>query len=612
MKTKKGDHRSLNYTEEAIKLADSLDIDERIAESNYISGLAWKLCGDNSTAILKLYTAAKTYSEIKQTNKYAETLREIGETYRANGNHAISLDYLKKALKIQQEQLDSQEMAKTYNRIAATNYEVIFYKDTYLKITTSNNPSVEAMKNLLQSDKDLKKKIDSTFLFLDISDEFARKYNQTETIVSNKIIRGALYSAIFDFEQADSTLNIAMQLVEQENQFKEKPLVYYNLARLRMYQKRYTEAIDFSVRAFNQAKDDETRIYKLINANLLGDLYQKVSKPSEAIKYMNIAQNEVSFFYKNDLGVRINALQYQSELDKKKAEILLQSTKTKYLTIFFIYIVSIFILFALIIYLKNKKLRKLNRQLENKSRIIAEQNAELIAHNTERDKFYSIIAHDLRGPAGTFVSVTDIMVHELRKKKIDKALLLSDNLQIVAHHLYSLLENLLDWSKIQRGAIIYSPITIKLKRIIEDTSLAIIDSAKNKGVTINFDISDDLEIITDAHMLQTIIRNILSNAIKFTLKGGSVKILAKEKTEIIEIKIADTGIGMDQEIIDNLFLANNSSNRLGTDYEPSSGLGLVLCKDFVDKMGGIISVKSEVSVGSEFIIKLPKQKSDAL
>lgn len=602
----RGDHSCINYAERAIALADSLNFPEKIAESKYLSGLAWRLCGDNSTSIIRLFNAADIFNELKQKHKYARALREVGETYRANGNHLNSLEFLKKALQVQIELSDSAELSKTYNRLGAVNYEVIFYRDAYIAITRSKNPSASAVKMVIENDVELKNNIDSMVQYLDLSDGLAQKFNQTDIILSNRIIRGALYSAMFDFGKADSTLNEALLQARSAKNDMEESLILYNYGRLKLNQVKYDEAIEYLLKAYDLAKKTDTKIYKLITSQLLGELYQKVNKPLAAIEFMNIAHNEISYFYKNDLGLRVNALQYQQELDKHKATLLLQSTKTRYLVYFFAYILTLFALFATVIYIKNKKLKKLNLQLERKSHTISMQNSELVTLNAEKDKFFSIIAHDLRGPLGTFVSIMDIMTEELRKNRIDKVRLLADNLQIAAYHLYGLLENLLDWSKIQRNAIIYTPRDIDLSRFIQDSTMIMLDSALNKKVKIEYHIPENIVIKTDPHMLQTILRNLTTNAIKFTHEGGMVRIAAESKERLVEISVEDTGIGMDSEMIGKLFSLNNDTNRPGTNHEPSSGLGLLLCKDFVEKMGGSITVESEVNKGSRFKINLPQ------
>jgi len=600
-----GDRHCLIYAEDALMLADSIKDVERIAEANHISGLSWKLCGDNSTAILKLYHAAENYKVQNMQQKYSIVLADIGETYRANGNHSISIEYLCSALTIQKELADSQNLAITYNRLAASNYEVFISQPSYQKFVKGANQGYEEIQRILETDIPLKQCLDSTLNFIENSEQIAKKLALDEIVISNNTILGATYAAIFEFNKADSILNFALEMILRNKVEKEIPLIYYNFARLRMYEKRYEEAINFSLQAFDLAQKNETKIYRLLSSYLLGELYQKVENYPAAIKYMNIAHEEISYYYKNDLGLRINALQFQNELDKKESNLVLQRTKTKYLIHFVMYISIIFILFFASILLKNKKLKKLNLQLERKSHTIALQNEELKILNAEKDKFFSIIAHDLKGPLGTFVSINDLILEEIEKKRIEKVKLLSGNLQIVSYHIYGLLENLLDWSRVQRNSIQYNPRPVRLNRLIEESVQLVSDGAKRKGINLTINTIENLEIVTDPNMVQTILRNLASNAIKYTSEGGTVTVSAKLKDDKALICVEDTGIGMSPEIIDGLFKLNGSSNRLGTDQEPSTGLGLILCKEFVEKMGGEINIESEVGKGSKFSVTLP-------
>jgi len=170
-----------------------------------------------------------------------------------------------------------------------------------------------------------------------------------------------------------------------------------------------------------------------------------------------------------------------------------------------------------------------------------------------------------------------------------------------ATNLYRLLENLLEWAKIQRGLVHFEPGLLVLRQIVEESLIGIREPAQNKGIEITYDIPDNLKVFADSNILQTIIRNLVSNAMKFTPKGGKISVSAKTTGDKgVEISVKDTGIGMKPEMIDNLFRLDVKTNREGTEGEPSSGLGLLLCKEFVEKHGGKIWVESEVGKGSTF------------
>jgi signal transduction histidine kinase len=158
----------------------------------------------------------------------------------------------------------------------------------------------------------------------------------------------------------------------------------------------------------------------------------------------------------------------------------------------------------------------------------------------------------------------------------------------------------------QQGLIPFNPENIQLNMIVEESMEMIQESANLKGIEISTDIPEGIEVFADLKIMQTVIRNLVSNAIKFTPKGGKVSVLAKNNNENkVEISIRDTGIGMNQTMIDNLFRLDIKTNFSGTDGEPSAGLGLLLCKEFIERHDGKISVESDIGKGSTFIFTIP-------
>jgi PAS domain S-box-containing protein len=229
------------------------------------------------------------------------------------------------------------------------------------------------------------------------------------------------------------------------------------------------------------------------------------------------------------------------------------------------------------------------------------KNELLQALNAEKDKFFSIIAHDLRGPLSAFVDATQIITDEIQTMSLDEIKDITSSMKTSATNIYSLLENLLEWSRLRRGAMDFVPEKLNLKMKAGACIDVLTESARKKGIGVDINIPDELEILADSHMFETIIRNLVSNAIKFTPSGGKVKVVAGINTDhFIEIKISDSGIGMTPELINKLFLINEKTSRPGTEGEPSTGLGLLLCKEFIEKHNGKIWVESEVGKGSTF------------
>lgn len=234
------------------------------------------------------------------------------------------------------------------------------------------------------------------------------------------------------------------------------------------------------------------------------------------------------------------------------------------------------------------------------------KNEELKGLIATKDKFFSIIAHDLRSPFNSFLGLTQIMAENLPNMTMPQAQEIAASMSKSATNLYRLLENLLQWSQLQKGALTFNPEVVQLNLMVAESITLVIEPAKNKGIEITTHISDELTGFADSNLLQTIIRNLTYNAVKYTNSGGKINISAKNTdSKSVEISVQDTGIGMDQMILDNLFRIDIRTSRKGTEGEPCTGLGLVLCKEFVEKHGGEIWVTSEVGKGSTFYFSLP-------
>jgi len=254
----------------------------------------------------------------------------------------------------------------------------------------------------------------------------------------------------------------------------------------------------------------------------------------------------------------------------------------------------------------NKVIEEQTHELKVKNWELESKNDELLLANSEKDKFFSIIAHDVRGPLGTFHLFTELMTENLETYELKDIKLMASNMQESASSLFKLLENLLVWARMQRGLIQFNPEQLNLIEILNDSLEPILQTAKNKSIAIMVDISENLDVFADKNMTESLFRNLISNAIKFTARGGKVSVKAvKRDDNFLQVSIADTGIGMDEDMLRDLFKIDIHNKRKGTEGESSAGLGLLLCSDFVKKLNGRIWAESEVGKGSIFYFTLP-------
>ena len=227
--------------------------------------------------------------------------------------------------------------------------------------------------------------------------------------------------------------------------------------------------------------------------------------------------------------------------------------------------------------------------------------------NATKDRFFSIIAHDLKNPFNSILGFTDLLRQNHKKYDDEKRDFLIQNLFESSAKAYELLENLLDWARSQLGRLELRKDTINLFAVVQEVTRTLSMHATQKNINISTDISQDLYIVGDTYVLQTILRNLLSNAIKFTGENGSVRIEARESSEEVNVIVTDTGIGIPEEIHDKLFSLEGIYTTKGTGNERGTGLGLLLCAEFVEKLGGTISVKSKTGEGSTFNFTVPKK-----
>ncbi len=236
---------------------------------------------------------------------------------------------------------------------------------------------------------------------------------------------------------------------------------------------------------------------------------------------------------------------------------------------------------------------------------IVKKNQELRKLNAEKDKFFSIIAHDLKNPFNSILGFSELLKNEAYKQKIEDVVKYAGVINSSAQNTFELLENLLEWSLIQQGRIPYDPHTLLLNQIVDAEIESLKHYASQKNILIGNGITASIIIEADEDMLSTILRNLMANAIKFTPKNGKVQVLAKIEERQVVISVSDTGVGMTGETIGKLFKIETSFTSRGTENEKGTGLGLILCKEFVEKHNGKIWVESEVGKGSVFSFTIP-------
>ncbi len=254
-----------------------------------------------------------------------------------------------------------------------------------------------------------------------------------------------------------------------------------------------------------------------------------------------------------------------------------------------------------------RELLKGKQVLENTLNMLNNANTDLKKLNATKDKFFSIMSHDLRSPFSSIIGYSEILLDEVQNQNYSAIGEYATVIQTSSWKAMNLLTNLIEWSRSQSGRMLFSPTYFEIVAIINEVTELLNGSAQKKSITILSEVSPGVTVFADKAMISTILRNLVSNSIKYTNQGGLIIISAAQKQNELMVTIHDNGVGIKKETIEKLFRIEECRSTNGTHNEVGTGLGLLLCKEFVEKHSGKIWVESLLNKGSEFHFTIPNQ-----
>ncbi len=284
-----------------------------------------------------------------------------------------------------------------------------------------------------------------------------------------------------------------------------------------------------------------------------------------------------------------------------------ETTIFKIAAVLFVLLLA-YLLFMLRVGQLKRRQRVLKRLVEKRTEEIAKQNQQLAEMNAAKDKFYGIIAHDLRNPFNSIMGFSELLMTRLRDLTIDEIEHMVGNVHSASNVTFNLLENLLEWAKSQTGRIEFKPHLFNLSEVINDVVILFENMANAKNITITHNISSSFMVYADRNIVSTILRNLISNAIKFTNRNGNISIEEDQNPDATVITICDSGVGINEGALQNLFKLSETVSVTGTENEKGTGLGLILCKELIELHNEKIWVESEPGKGSSFKFTLPSHQ----
>ena len=351
----------------------------------------------------------------------------------------------------------------------------------------------------------------------------------------------------------------------------------------------------------------------------LSEVYQKKGDYRQAFdNHILYSQCSDSIIGKQKID-QIARLEKQYETEKKENEILqlqakqeltnIQLRKNEQLKLLDFVVALLLLLFVFFILKKYFDKIRLNQLLEVKNQQIEQSEKELILLNAAKNKFFSIIAHDLKNPFHTVMGYSYLLSKDYDRFSEKERRKFAVDIYQSTNNIFRLLENLLEWSKSQTGRLTFAPVETEFYRILENSTSVLRPLADQKKIELTFNCSDDLKVYADPLMIETVLRNLINNAIKFTPKNGLIEIGVQQIDDKVRINISDNGVGISEVDVENLFHIDSKVKRKGTNNEDGSGLGLILCKEFVNKNNGRLWVESTIGKGSSFNFTIPAYES---
>ncbi len=615
--------------------------------------LSFSLCFDaisqNVSDTLKIKTMADDTAKVNLMNRIADELRDfdtekglfyannalvlakklhytfgIGEAHKAlginyyrMGIYDASLDNNLKAISIFKEINDQKLLCKTYNNIGLVYYarnqfsKAKSYMLQGLDIANKINNNIERSRilhNLALIEfeaADFKKAIEYHYK----SYQIAKGENNLLLMGYNYLSLGKCYLKINKLDSAEVKIQESIIIFKELKNPNLTAMAYNQYADFLINIKNYSNALTFAKIAFEIGELIGSRYTELEAYDLIAKAYLGIKDYENALKYRTRFY-ELSDTMRNESNIKSIAYieakhEYDNQLKelnlKKESEIRYSKINTKIA----VFIAIIMVIVSVVLYSFYRLKSKTNIQLMHKTEEISELNQKLNHLNNTKDKFFSIIAHDLRSPFNAIIGFSDLLTEQIREKNYENMEEYAMIIQNSSQRTMDLLTNLLDWARLQTGKIEFVAVDFLLNDLVTETIALLNDAASQKSIQILNSINQEIMIHADRSMIGTILRNLISNAIKFSNSGGIITISTERNEKKMVVSVTDNGIGISKSDQLRMFRIEENFTVKGTLNEKGTGLGLILCKEFIEKYGGKIWVESEEGLGSTFSFTLP-------
>ncbi|MEJ5263329.1 MAG: tetratricopeptide repeat protein [Ignavibacterium sp.] len=619
-------NEAVKYLDEAIKLSDELKLNAKKADALFNKGVAlWHLGKIQDSE--NYYNQAKLiYEELKDTLSLIKLYNSEAINYSMRGRTDIALETFFRSLDFAKKIGDRPTIFNTLFNIGIVfdnRGELDKAIENYLQALqfADEKGSRALVENYLADIYLTRKDFKKAEEYLNRAIINAQASGDVNSLIWSYTNLGTLYFEKNKIQEAEKSFLSALELSRKSDY---KLDIIHSLAELgKFYFKtnKPKEAEKNLIEAFQLAKEINSVQDLTSITGVLKDFYAQQNKFKEAFEFLNlnkqysdslltITQNEKILELETKYAVKQK--EKEAELLKSENELQKKVIETQKLIAIIVSVLGLVLVILLGLLIRSRRkilaaqkdLILKNEEIELRRKEVAEKNKELEILNSTKDKFFSIIAHDLRNPIAGFVSISDILETDYdRISDYEKKSLLSQ-MNNSSKNLIALLENLLTWARLSSNKIEIVKSRTTLSELVRTAVSPYEHWAKSKKVNLRVDISEDKKIETDPFIFQTVVGNLVNNAVKFSNSGDTVLISTKIENGGIKISVKDNGVGIPEHRLKNIFGFDNKKTTKGTMNESGTGLGLVLVKELSDKMNWKIDVESKPQLGSEFVITI--------
>jgi signal transduction histidine kinase len=622
--------KTIDYSNQAISLSRQSNDKRSEGLSLLALGNGLDNIGDYLKALENMQYSLQIFKNIADNNLMSKAFIEIGMVYNRYSNFPKALENFKYAAQIVEKNGNKKDkllvyhsIGKIYNDMTKLD-DALQYFNVSLKLAQEMNDLgyvsmlYNDIGNTYRAKKEDKKALEYYFNSLKLKEKIGDKAGLAFSYYN--------IGGIYYLRRNDEVLEFFLKSIKFNEEMGDQKGIaeaYKYVGKIYLALGNTKSSIDALLKSYNLSNDNNFKEIKFEVAQYLSEAYTEAKNTTKALEFLRIHHALSETITSETSQKKLFAIEATNNMDKQDTEFenlrhrneIIRDKEQK--ALIFMSVIIFLLLIAIVILVWTYKLkrrttiqlRNKNQQIESAYEMLIKSERELKMLHITKDKYFDLIAHDLKGPVGALANMNDMLIEHYDSFSKDEMISSLKDQRKQTKQLYSMLDSLLQWTRLKTGNINFNPEQVDINYITQNSVALLGILAENKGLSVEMNLPANNQVYADAGMLSTVISNIFSNAIKYSEKGGKIKISSSNHNDDTLISVEDNGVGISTEDMTKLFKIDETLNNPGTAGETGAGMGLILCKELIEMNQGTISVDSKLGIGSTFTFTIPKTNS---